>query len=61
VKGYPFEVLLPAGLDVGGAVLADQMKSLDWRARKAVRIGVLPPAVIREVLQKATLLVSAAG
>jgi mRNA interferase MazF len=61
VKGYPFEVVIPAGLEVGGAVLADQLKSLDWRARKATRIGVLPSAVIREVLQKAALLVSPAG
>jgi len=59
VKGYPFEVLLPEGLEVGGAALADQMKSLDWRARKATRIGVLPPSVIREVLQKSGLLISA--
>src|ERR1700681_2696803 len=61
VKGYPFEVLIPPGLEVTGAVLADQLKSLDWRARKATRIGVLPPTVIREVLQKAALLVSPAG
>jgi mRNA interferase MazF len=61
VKGYPFEVLIPAGLEVSGAVLADQLKSLDWRARKVTHIGALPPAVIREVLQKAALLVSPAG
>ena len=35
VKGYPFEVLLPEGSAVVGVVLADQLKSLDWRARKA--------------------------
>src|SRR5438874_6256533 len=39
VKGYPFEVLLPAGLGVEGAVLSDQLKSLDWRVRKARRIA----------------------
>ena len=33
VKGYPFEVLLPHGLPVSGAILADQIKSLDWQAR----------------------------
>ena len=38
VKGYPFEVALPAGGDVLGVVLADQLKSLDWRARKATLI-----------------------
>ena len=35
VKGYPFEVALPEGSGVAGVVLADQLKSLDWRARKA--------------------------
>jgi mRNA interferase MazF len=35
VKGYPFEVALPEGIGVVGVVLADQLKSLDWRARKA--------------------------
>jgi mRNA interferase MazF len=34
VKGYPFEVALPVSLPVAGVVLSDQVKSLDWRARK---------------------------
>ena len=58
IKGYPFEVVLPAGLTVGGAVLADQLKSLDWRGRKARFLMALPPEVLAEVLQKAALLVS---
>ncbi len=33
VKGYPFEVRLPAGLPVQGVVLSDQLKSLDWQAK----------------------------
>ena len=52
VKGYPFEVLLPAGLPVTGAVLSDQVKSLDWRARNAELICALPAGTISEVLQK---------
>ena len=35
VKGYPFEVLLPDVYSVSGVVLSDQLKSLDWRTRKA--------------------------
>jgi len=35
VKGYPFEVVLPEGSGAVGVVLADQLKSLDWRGRKA--------------------------
>jgi mRNA interferase MazF len=52
IKGYPFEVLIPAGLTVGGVILADQVKSLDWRARKAEFIVTLPAATVTEVLQK---------
>jgi len=37
-KGYPFEVVLPEGSGVIGVVLADQLKTLDWRARKALLI-----------------------
>jgi len=51
-KGYPFEVLLPAGLPVAGAILSDQVKSLDWRARNAELICALPTETISEVLQK---------
>ena len=35
VKGYPFEVALPMDVSITGVVLADQIKSLDWRARRA--------------------------
>jgi mRNA interferase MazF len=52
VKGYPFEVLLPAALDIGGAILADQIKSLDWKARKATRAGHVSSAVIADVLSR---------
>jgi mRNA interferase MazF len=52
VKGYPFEVSLPAGLSVGGVILADQVQSFDWRARRAQLIAVLPAVVVDEVLLK---------
>lgn len=56
-KGYPFEVGLPPGGDVSGVILSDQVKCLDWRARRADLIGSLPPEVTDEVLGKlATLL-----
>ena len=57
VKGYPFEVLLPAELPVSGAVLSDQVRSLDWRSRKAARICPLPPHIIEEVLGKLQTLI----
>lgn len=52
VKGYPFEVLLPESLPVRGAILADQVKSLDWRARQAERIAAVPRSTMAEVLAK---------
>ena len=51
-KGYPFEVVLPAGSGISGVVLSDQVKSLDWRARNADLIKALSPAVTEEVLAK---------
>ncbi len=58
VKGYPFEVPIPDGLPLGGVVLADQLKSLDWRARRAEPICKLPARTIEEILARALVLVS---
>jgi mRNA interferase MazF len=52
VKGYPFEVAIPDGLKVSGAILSDQVKSLDWLARKATLLCALPETTVREVLGK---------
>jgi len=52
VKGYPFEVAVPAGLPVSGVVLADHVRSLDWRVRKAEWAFTLPPKTVAEVLAK---------
>ena len=59
IKGYPFEVLLPEGLTVKGAILSDQVKSLDWRARSAELICALPEETIAEVLMKLGTLIAA--
>ena len=58
IKGYPFEVLMPDGLPVNGVILADQIKSLDWRVRNAEWICTLPSRVVVEVLQKLGTLLS---
>ena len=39
VRGYPFEVAVPAGIATPGVILADQLKSIDWRARRAEFLG----------------------
>jgi mRNA interferase MazF len=58
IKGYSFEVMIPAGQKVTGAILSDQAKSLDWKARKAESIGKLPAAIINEVLKKLNTLLA---
>ena len=52
VKGYPFEVPLPVGALITGAILADHIKSLDWRERRAEFAAVADAAVVGEVREK---------
>ncbi len=52
IKLYPFEVGIPSGLPLTGVVLADQIKSLDWRARKADFICKLFPEIMEDVIAK---------
>ncbi len=61
VKGYPFEVVLPSGLRISGAVLSDQVKSLDWKARRARHAGAVPEAVLQEVTARVLTLVDPSG
>ena len=56
VKGYPFEVLLPPSMRVTGVVLSDQVRSLDWRARRARFEAQAPAQVVREVKEKLSVL-----
>lgn len=55
-KGYSFEVEIPDGLDVSGVILSDQIKSLDWRSRKAEFICRVDDAIINDVLAKISAL-----
>jgi mRNA interferase MazF len=57
IKGYPFEVEIPQGMQTEGAILCDQIKSLDWRARNARRIGSVPPSVMQEVTARILALI----
>ena len=58
IKGYPFEVLIPGGLEVSGAILSDQVKSLDWKTRDASWACKLPKNTLDEVLQKLSTLLT---
>ena len=58
IKGYPFEVVIPAGSGIEGVILADQVKSLDWKVRQAKFHARLPDLSLEEVLQKLSTLLS---
>lgn len=58
IKGYSFEVPLPAGLKVQGAILSDHVRSVDWVARGVERIAPAPPEVVKIVLAKAMALLA---
>lgn len=55
-KGYPFEVGV-AGPAIQGVVLTDQLKSLDWRIRRAEFIERIDPKALETVLHRIRLLV----
>ena len=57
IKGHPFEVLTDVG-GVAGAVLSDQVKSLDWRVRNAKKKGSVAPHVMLHVRAKIKALLS---
>lgn len=57
VKGYPFEVALPKGLEVQGVILSDQVKNLDFVARKIAYIGEVPNEVLMNVQKNVLALV----
>lgn len=57
IKGYPFETLLPKSGKIIGAVLSDQVKNLDWKAREAKFIAKATPDIVVEVLGKLQTLI----
>jgi len=52
IKGYPFEVVIPDNLPIAGVILADQVKSLDWKIRKAEYCCDVKSDIMKEVLSK---------
>lgn len=49
IKGYPFEVVLPDGLPISGAVLADQVRNIDRHARRIEFAGRVPESIVQDV------------
>ncbi len=56
VGGYDFEVALQSESGISGVVLADQVKSMDWRARYARYIGPAHPHLVNEVIENIAIL-----
>ena len=52
LKGYPFEVEIPAGAGVSGVILSDQLRSLDWRERRAEYVGKVDVGTLDNVRAK---------
>src|SRR3970040_380298 len=49
-RDYPFHMSRPEGHDATGVFMVEQVKSIDFRSRKAKRIGTAPQRVLEEVL-----------
>lgn len=49
-RGHAFEIPIPAGSKVQGSVLVHQLKSLDWRSRKAKTAGRAPASVVAKAI-----------
>jgi mRNA interferase MazF len=58
VKDYPFEVKISNSLEIQGVILTDQIKSLDWKIRKAEFICKLPKIELTETLNKINVLIN---
>ena len=61
VKGYPFEVAVPSGSAATGVILADQVKSLDWRERQADFLCKLEAETVNEAVGKTLALLDPDG
>lgn len=49
-RSFPFHVPIPEGQGVGGFVMVEQVKSVDFRSRGARRIRTAPQEILDEVL-----------
>ena len=49
-RDFPFHVAIPDGHGVTGVVMVEQVKSIDFRARRAKQIGTAPERVVQEAL-----------
>lgn len=52
IRGWPFEVVIPPGLRVSGAVLCDHVRSVDFDARHTRFLGAAPVRLVTDVLER---------
>lgn len=57
IKGYPFEVIINKN-EIQGAILCDQIRSLDWKARKAKFAMRIPSSIMEDVIAKFSVLLA---
>jgi mRNA interferase MazF len=57
-RGWPFEIAIPAGGRVEGALLADQTKSIDYVARHVRFLAGSPPGLVEAVLEQVATILS---
>lgn len=57
-KGFPWEVEISENPFVSGVVLADQVKSLDWKGRRAEFVCTPDEGLLEEVVEKTTALIN---
>jgi mRNA interferase MazF len=48
-RSYPFEVEIPEGLQVAGVILANQIRTIDWRSRNIEILDQLPASELSKV------------
>lgn len=59
IKGYPFEVRLPSTMKTTGVALADQVKNIDWHARRAKYVEDAPSDLLKAIHDRLALLLMA--
>lgn len=52
IKGYPFEVALDGAKKTSGVALADQVRSIDWQARKIKIVDRISTTSLATILAK---------
>lgn len=50
IRGYVFEVVIPNNLQIQGVVRSDQIKSLDWKARRCEFVAIAPARLLVDTL-----------